>query len=331
MEPSRAASAIFPWSVVPEPAAGEKRTGFLRWRDPVLQGWELPYYAIRGAAPGRAVAIVAAIHGGEYPGILGALRLAKMLQPERVRGSLLILPIVNLPAFWGRSAFVTPLDGRNLNRVFPGNAAGTFSDVLAHRLMEDIVGPADALIDLHSGDVFESLADHTACYSSGDPELDTLTRSMCEAFGLPIAISYPRPASIGTLTGNAVLTGTATALVEVGGNGLASDDDVFRVFQGLINALRALGVLGGLIPPAEVRWHDPVTRITAPSDGLWRTAVAAGQQVQPGDTLGTISDVFGNELTRFTLMSEMPGIVLYHMSALAVRSGDPLVYVSAEC
>lgn len=330
MDTSRAASAIFPWSVVPEPAAGEKRTGYLRWRDPALQGWELPYYAIRGASPGRAVAIVAAVHGGEYPGVLGALRLARMLQPERVRGSLLILPVVNLPAFWGRSAFVTPLDGRNLNRVFPGNAAGTFSEVLALRLMEDIVGPASALIDLHSGDVFETLADHTACYSSGDPEIDALTTAMCEAFGLPIAITYPRPVRTGSLTGNAVLAGKATMLVEVGGNAVAHDDDVFRVFQGLINALRSLGLLGGLIPPTEIRWHGPGVQITAPSDGLWRCAVTVGQSVSPGDTLGTITDLFGNEITRFTFAAETPGAVLYYMSALAVRAGDPLVYVSGQ-
>lgn len=322
------ASAVFPWSIVPEPGAGEKRTGYLRWRDDALRGWEWPYFAIRGSQPGRAVAILAALHGGEYPGVLGALRLARMLQPERVRGSLLILPVVNQPSFWARSAFVTPPDGKNQNRVFPGNALGMLTEVLAWRLMEEIVAPADVVIDLHSGDVFESLAAHACRYDMGDAGIDDLTTRMCAAFGLPFAITYPRPKVTGSLAGNAALAGKLSMLIEVGGNGLATDEDAQIIFQGLINTLRVVGTLGGMLPETTVRWLVDGQQLRAPADALWRSAVRRGQPVAAGDVLGTLYDQLGEELAR--PVAEMAGIALYHLSALAVREGDPLVYITPE-
>lgn len=322
------ASAVFPWSVVPEPGAGERRTGYLRWRDDALRGWEWPYVAIRGSQPGRAVAILAALHGGEYPGVLGALRLARLLQPERVSGSLLILPVVNQASFWARSAFVTPPDGKNQNRVFPGSALGTMTEVLAWRLMEEVVGPADVVIDLHSGDIFESLAAHACRYDVGDAEIDDLTTRICAAFGLPFAITYPRPKTTGSMAGNAALAGKPSVLVEVGGNALATEGDVQSVFQGLINALRVLGTLGGIPPASTVCWLEAGWQLRAPADALWRPAVLPGQPVEAGDVLGTLYDQLGEELARPT--AEVAGIALYHLSALAVREGDPLVYVTPE-
>jgi predicted deacylase len=322
------ASARFPWSIVPEPAPGEKRSGYLSWPDTVLEGQRWPYIAIRGRQPGRAVAIVAAIHGGEYPGILGALRLGRLLNADRVHGSLLILPIVNLPAFRERTAFITPHDGKNLNRAFPGRPTGTFADVLAFRLLHEVVAPADALIDLHSGDVFETLSPHAYCYASGDTELDTLARTMTEAFGLPDAIAYPLTTNPASLAGNAVALGLATILVEVGGNALAGDDDVLTIYQGLINTLRSLDVLEGLRTPTSTRWLKSGTEITAPDGGLWRPGVALRQSVQAGDQLGTLLDQLGNDIA--TITAPHDGIVLYYLSALSARHGDALVYVARD-
>ena len=321
-----AADVAFPWTVIPALAAGEKRTDYLIWPDTVLYGWEWPYIAVRGREPGRSVVVTAAVHGGEYPGILGALRLGRLLNPDRVRGSLLILPIVNPPAFRARSAFVTPLDGRNLNRQFPGLASGTFSETLAFRLMEDIVRPADALIDLHSGDVFETLASHTGWYRSGNDSTDALSRAMAERFGVPWTVTYDRSTQSASLTGNAVMLGKPTVLVEIGGNGTASDEEVLTVYQGLINALRILGSLGGIVPPSNVTQLTDGASLAAPTDGLWRPAITLEQRVTAGDLLGIITDLLGQEIARIT--SPADGLVLYYLSSLSARKGDPLVHVA---
>ncbi len=325
---SQPATARFSWSIVPEPAPGEKRSGYFSWHDTVLRELRWPYIAIRGRQPGRAVAIVAAIHGGEYPGILGALRLGRLLNPDRVHGSLLILPIVNLPAFRERTAFVTPHDGRNLNRSFPGNPTGTFSEVLAYRLLHEIVAPSDALIDLHSGDVFETLSPYAGYHDSGNDHQDRLARAMTEAFGLPDAIAYPYSTSTVSLTGNATLLGVPTIFVEVGGNALAPDDQTLTVYQGLINTLRALGILEGLRTPTATRWLQPGTNITAAVDGLWRPTVELRQSVSANTPLGTLLDMLGNEIATITTPTD--GVVLYYLSALSARQGDVLAYVARE-
>jgi predicted deacylase len=320
---SGAASALFPWSLVPELGAGEKRTGYAVWTDSVLAGLRWPYIAVRGHRPGRAVAVVAAIHGGEYAGVLGAQRLGRVIDPARVHGALLVLPVVNLPAFWERVAFVSPPDGRNLNRAFPGKATGTFSEVLALRLMQDLVAPADAIIDLHGGDIFETLAQHAGYYTLGDAGIDALAREMAEGFGLPWAVAHPRPAAPRGLVANAALLGKAAIFAAAGGNALAGDDDVQAVYQGLVNALRALGVLEGMRPASDVRWLAPGARIVAPGDGLWRPAVALEQQVADGEPLGTLTDLLGHEIAR--LDAPTSGMVLSFMSALAVRKAELLV------
>jgi len=316
-------AAAFPWSFVPAPAPGELRADYFSWPEAIFGETRWPYFAVRGREPGPVVVIVAAIHGGEYPGPLGALRLAREIDPATVRGALLILPLVNLSSFWARRAFVTPEDGLNLNRVFPGKSDGSLSEVLAWRMMTDVLAPADAVIDLHSGDIFEALADHTGRYLSGDAEQDARSGSMAAAFGLPYDLVWPRPATPGGLNGNTTLRGKASLLVEVGGNGLASAADETNVFNGLVNTLRALGSLPGDVTPGTPRPASHGAGVVSPTTGLWRAAVALEQQVATGDLLGTLTDLLGNEIARVT--APVAGMVLYYMTSLAVQQGDPLV------
>jgi predicted deacylase len=184
------------------------------------------------------------------------------------------------------------------------------------------------VIDLHSGDVFETLVSHAGRYLTDNGRFDQLTAAMVESFGTPYGISWPFPVRPGGLAANAVLRGKLAMFVEVGGNALVTDDDIFTVYQGLINALRALDVLEGMRPPAQLQWLAPGTRLTAPTSGLWRPAVTPRQSVRAGDLLGTLTDLLGDELAR--LSADQPGIVLYYLSALAAREGDTLVCLARE-
>lgn len=321
-------AAAFPWSLVPAPAPGEMRADYFTWPDPALAGRRWPYFALRGRAPGPAVAITAAIHGGEYPGPLGALRLAREIDPAALRGALLILPLVNQSSFWARTAFATPEDGKNLNRVFPGRALGSFAEVLAYRVMNEVYRPADAVIDLHSGDIFEALADHVLSYESDDPDVTATNLRLMAAFGLPYAQMFPLPPRPGGTAGNVTRIGKPAILVEVGGNGLASEADVAAVYGGLGNTLRALGVLPGEPETKPQRTVRDVAQVVAPATGLWRAAVALEQQVAEGELLGTLTDPLGEEIARVTAPTS--GMVLYYMTTLAVHEGEPLVNLVTE-
>ena len=131
-------SAAFPWSVIDSPVLGARTSGEIAWADPMLSAHRWPYIALRGRQPGKAVLITAAVHGGEYVGTLAALELARSLDPEGLRGSILLLPIINPSSFWERTAFVTPEDGLNQNRGFPGRATGSYTERVAHCLTRDM-------------------------------------------------------------------------------------------------------------------------------------------------------------------------------------------------
>ncbi len=316
-------AAIFPWSFIPVPGPGERRADYFGWPDAALAGLRFPYFALRGREPGPTVVVISGIHGGEYPGPLGAIAIGRELDPATVRGALLILPLVNLPSFWARSAFVTPGDGLNLNRSFPGKPDGTISEVLAHRLLTEVVEPADAVIDLHSGDIFEALADHTGHFESADATVAARNEAMVAAFGLPYSGTYPAPTASGSLVGNTALRGKAVFIVEVGGNGLASPTQVTTVQEGVRETLRALGTLPGIPRAVPSTPIVGAAQVVAPVTGLWVPTVAVEQEVVAGDLLGTLSDLLGEPLADVT--APCAGMVLYHMTTLAVHEGEPLV------
>jgi len=315
--------ATFPWTFIPAPRPGERRADYFAWPDAALAGLRFPYFALCGRELGPTVVVIAGVHGGEYPGPLGAIALGRELDPATICGALLILPLVNLPAFWARSAFVTPGDGLNLNRAFPGRPDGMISEILAHRLLTEVVEPADALIDLHSGDIFEALADHSGRYHTDDATLAARNTALQAAFGLPYAEVYGAPTASRSLTGNAAARGKATLLVEVGGNGLASAANAATVREGLREALRALGLLTGTPRVTRATPIAHAAQVVAPVTGLWRPTVAVEQEVVVGDLLGTFTDLLGEPLAALT--APCAGMVLYHMTALAVHEGEPLV------
>ena len=137
---------------------------------PVLDtNTEIPITIINGQNDGPTLLITAGIHGGEYPGIAAAMELGRDTEPESIMelgrdtepesisGCLIIIHPANIQSFWARSAFVTPDDGRNLNREFPGNANGTLSQKTAWLISQYFFPLADVYADLHSGDNHEEL------------------------------------------------------------------------------------------------------------------------------------------------------------------------------
>jgi uncharacterized protein len=313
----------FPWRIVPEPGPGKIDRGHIVWDSTRLRGLSLPCFAIQGERPGPAVAIIAAIHGGEYPGPAGAIEFARQLDPGRVSGSILVLPLVNLSSFRERSAFITPEDGENLNRQFPGRATGTFTEVLAHHLIQDVIEPADILIDLHSGDVFESLSDHTGYYEMPDPAITQASRAIAAGFAAPMLLRLPAPSSNGSMTAAAASIGKMVAFTEIGGNGLLLKSNVITVRDGLDNALRIAGVLDGHPAPAHPVLHEPAGSVSARNFGLWWPDITLLQPVAADEPLGVITDFFGEVLEE--VRSPNDGLVRYYLTSLAAREGDTLV------
>jgi len=124
-----------------------------------------PVISITGARPGPVLFVNAGVHGGEYPAVEAVIRLSNTLDPKKIAGTVILMPVMNLPAFRTRTPFVCPIDNVNPNRVFPGDPTGSYSEQMTHALINEFVVHADAYVDLHGGDIPEALVPFVICRS----------------------------------------------------------------------------------------------------------------------------------------------------------------------
>jgi predicted deacylase len=279
---------------------------------------EIPFGIIEGAESGPCLLITAGVHGSEYCSIEAAVRMLKM-DPGRIKGTLLIFPILNVQGFRKRSIYVMPEDGKNLNRMFPGRPDGTVSEKLAHWLVTSIYPLADAYLDLHGGDLDESLAPFTL-FPNGCEK----SKALATAFGLPVAVAA---GGEGYTINAAYKLGVPSLLPEVSGNGLWGEETVGQMLAGIERVMHHLGMISGPIEPAPQASPDFVTMWvpSAPVSGLWYAGKDLSDPVAAGEILGEIRDVFGTVLA--TIPSEKDGFILYRLTSLSVNQGEALIGV----
>ena len=128
-----------------------------RFDNPALAGVEFPLVDVRGAADGPTLCLLAGVHGCEYSSIQAVRSLVRELDPSELSGRVLALAFVNPASFVQRSPFVSPQDGKNPNRTFPGKRDGSFTEALTYHVFHELIEPSDYLIDLHGGDQVEAL------------------------------------------------------------------------------------------------------------------------------------------------------------------------------
>lgn len=303
-------------------APGTKVSGFLDVPGTPIR---MPLTLVNGAVPGPALSITAGVHGGEYPGIEAAIRTARALDPREVRGTVIIVHIVDVPAFQGRNIYVCPLDGKNPNRVFPGNPAGTASERLAHTLFTEVIARAEFFVDLHGGDINEALVPFTILLETGTPSVDARAMDLARVYGIRYVV-YGR-VSGGTYAA-AAARGIPSILTEAGGQGLLGEKELALHLRGLRNVMRHLGILSGPPEPAE-----PITVLKAfhwvrsEHTGLFYPKVSVGDRIDRGQLVGETRDYFGQRLAEIT--SPADGIVLFTVTTPATNPSDPLLAVGA--
>ncbi len=300
----------------------------LRFESPALRHLEWPYFDARGAGDGPHLAIIAGVHGCEYSSIAAVVELMRGLDPAGLRGRVTAVPIVNLESFRGRTPFVSPADGKNLNRCFPGDLGGTYSDQLAHHVHDQVIAPADALVDLHGGDMVEAL-EPFAIYD-GSPVEET-ARAMAVAFGLPYIVRTEREGApiAGTTSAAAADAGVAGITAEVGGCGLLEADAVAAHVRGCKNVMRLLGMLDGAVEPAPrpQRTVDRFVWLRCERAGWWQPTVRVGDEVPAGGRLGAVLDPYGDELE--VIHAPEPGVPLFITSSPAVAADGLLLGLGA--
>jgi uncharacterized protein len=312
------------------PSSGQRYEGELTSDLPLLQGWSWPYVAITGKQDGPRTTITAGVHGCEYVSIYAAMRLGRELSPDEVRGQVVVVPVVNPPSFWERTAFVNPFDGKNPNRFFPGRAGGTFTEVMDYFIFNTCILPNDAYIDLHGGDIVEELMPFTGYTADADPEVSSLARKIAEAFALDLTI--PRHGQLGPLPqftyAAAAQQGVAGVLAEAGGIGQLTMPDVDLLVDGTRRGLQAAGNLPGEPnPPKPTRHIEKSETLFAGNAGFWICDVSAGDEVKSGQRVGQIFTLLGDLIE--TVEAPFDGVVVYRTTSAAMKQGGLMMSIGA--
>jgi len=305
------------------PDPGEIRRGFVRVPG-VDPAWEVPAVVIRGLEEGPTLAVTSGMHAAEYVPIEAVTRLTRWLDPSRLRGTLAAVLLVNSPGFYERSIYVNPRDGRNLNRSFPGDRDGSPAERVAAFLLEELITGSDAYVDAHCGDLIEALSPFTLWTRAGDREVARVSQQMSVAYGFEHSLGVEPDSVPGAAYAAAALRGVPGIIAEIGQQGICDEPSVARHLGGLQNVLSTLGMIDPVGPPPPApEAMDQMVWMRTDISATYHPLVSVGDRVHRGQPVGELRDIFGERLV--SLEAAASGVVVFLVTALAVKAGDPLL------
>src|SRR5260221_2359641 len=172
---------------------GQRAYGVLKVPAGSDAGYDIPVAVLHGAKPGPVLAIVSGAHGTEYASIVAVQQLIDAVKPADLSGTLILVPLVNVPSFEKITPHVNPTDNKSMNSRYPGDPAGTQTDRASAVITKEVVERSDRLIDLHGGDLDENLRPYSYWTVTGNQKQDQESRAMLLAFGLDHIIISERP------------------------------------------------------------------------------------------------------------------------------------------
>jgi predicted deacylase len=311
-------------------AAGEIKSGYLQVPKKSDPGCEIPVTIINGSKKGKVLALVAGVHGYEYPPILALYRIKEIIDPASLSGTLILTYIANPLGFQKRIVYYNPYDWKNLNRVFPGDPNGTSAQRNAHVLVEEVVKKCDFLIDLHCGDANEALIPYSYWMLSDNLEFDETTRNMVLAFGLKYIIidaSRTKDITDSKYLGNtAILHGKPAITTESGYLGKTDEISIKRNVDGIFSVMRLFEMIDGQPSPVEEPiWIDKYEVVYSDMDGLFYPLSEMGYYVEEGEKVGYVMDYLGE--TKKEFRAPFTGILLYLIHTPPTSKGEPLFEV----
>ncbi|GLB49120.1 succinylglutamate desuccinylase/aspartoacylase family protein [Neptunitalea lumnitzerae] len=296
---------------------------------------DFPLTIIKGAKTGPTFTLIAGIHGMEYPPILAASNLRNSIKPNSLKGNVIIVPLANINAFYKRTPFTNPIDNKNLNRVFPGNKNGSITQVIAHFITQELFAISTVVLDIHAGDVNEDLLPFICYYNNTSYKEQTkLAATLCDSSGFTNIVSYPY-----TLGANepaeyafkqAVQQGITGISIEMGKLGLVSPTEVNTIEKSVLNILAKLQMY------KQPESHNFIKRnyftnqkyIYASAQGILNSSYRAGDVVKKGTIIGTIKDIFGNELSQ--MIAPETGTILYKIGTPPVNKDETVFCIGIQ-
>jgi predicted deacylase len=312
---------------------GEKVSGKLIVNEGVDKGSFIPVSIISGEKPGPVLTLNAGIHGTEYVPVIALQKILKEIDPAELSGTLVLVHIANVPSFLGRGVYSNPIDFKNLNRVYPGKAEGTFSERLAFKLSNEVIDKSDYYIDLHGGEFNESLLNFLYFYyGCPDEELCRKSRILAHAIGNTYMFPFdyttvPESEPSEFSEYEAMRRGVPAIGVEFGDRGLVDPEILEFAVTGIKNIMKTIGMLEGesfVVENPSYLLDEQTLR--SKSDGIFYSFVEKGDHVEENALLGYITDYWGNRIEE--IRAPFSGIVVITLIAPAVNKGDHVIQIA---
>ena len=311
-------------------ARGQKAAGAIEVPAAADAALNIPVVVVHGSKPGPVLALVSGAHGTEYASIIALEKLIGLLDPAQVSGTVIVVPLVNIPSFEQKIAHVNPIDGKSMNRMYPGKLDGTQTDRASYLITKQVVEQCDHLIDLHGGDLDESLRAYSYWTKTGEEKQDAVSREMVLAFGLDhIIISADRPKDPNAsryLENTATTRRKPSITVEAGHAGTVEPEDVGALVDGCLNVMRYLKMLPGSPRPIEHPvWIEKIATVPSEQTGIFYPLVKRGTYVEQGMKIGYVTDYVGK--TIFEARAPVAGVVLFIRAVPSMTKGETVANI----
>jgi N2-acetyl-L-2,4-diaminobutanoate deacetylase len=316
-------------------AADGVQHGFLRlpWsRDESAWGNLMIPITVVGNGTGPTALLTGASHGDEYEGPVALVDLAQTLDPAAVTGRVIILPFLNFPAFQaGRR--LSPIDGGNMNRIFPGRPDGTVSEKIADYVQRVLLPMADVVLDFHSGGRTLDFLPFAAAHALPDAAQQARCHAARDAFGAPYAVTMLEIDAVGMLDTAAEAMGKVFVTTELGGAGTATARSIGIAKRGVRNVLIHSGILSGVVARGDsIKLDMPSTDCFAFSEteGLIEPCVDLGEPLARGDVIARVHSAVRTGEAPVAYRARLDGILAARHAPGLIGIGDCLGVVAVR-
>ena len=298
-------------------------------------GWGsllLPVIIIRNG-DGPTVLFTGGNHGDEYEGPIALRKLANELNAEDIQGQVIIVPYLNFPAILAGTR-LSPVDGLNMNRSFPGNPEGSITQKIADFVFRELVMRSDVVLDFHSGGnsmIFEPCA---VLHKLEDSEQQKKTLLAAKSFGAPVSLVLQELDSKGMLDTAVEDSGKIFLSTELGGGGFVSPRTLKIAENGIRNLLRHFEILPQNEEPVpETRFMqtpDVGGYLMAPQEGLYETLIELGDTVSAGQLIGRIHSLTDIAAPAVEVHAEIDGMLVTRAGRAHVKIWDTIAVIATD-
>jgi predicted deacylase len=298
----------------------------------------VPMTVVRGAAgDGAGVAVIGGTHGNEYEGQVAVKSLCQSMEADELRGLVILVPQLSESACRAGTR-VSPLDGVNMNRAFPGNARGSLSYRIAHFVKTAVFPRVRVVIDIHSGGREAVFPLCTSFHKLPDAAQFAEISRAARLFDTPFVFVYSRQMGSGLLTDEAEDDGKIAIGGEFGSGDGVNPEGVRHAYEGTLNVLRHYQLLPGPVSPIFkgerrqriVQAPELTDYRPCPRDGIWEPVAAPGEDVKSGQLLGRLHDFSDHSAAPLEIRAHRAGVLIARYSAAVCPKGLTLFVIGEE-